>query len=115
LTLFVIAGNTLLRPLVNTINRTPVSEEASETTYEVRLAADPEAADEARQALIEALEEAHYPVSDVEASERADEKVEIVATLVATSIVPKELDAVVERLEKLKGVEHATWESSAPN
>ena len=70
LTLFVIAGNTLLRPLVNTINRIPFDEEASETTYEVRLSAAPEAADEAREALIEALEEAHYPVSDVEASER---------------------------------------------
>jgi putative Mg2+ transporter-C (MgtC) family protein len=114
LTLFVIAGNTLLRPLVNTINRIPFDEEASETTYEVRLSAVPEAADEAREALIEALEEAHYPVGDVEASERADGIVEIVATLIATSIVPKELESVVEKLEKLKGVEHATWESSAP-
>jgi putative Mg2+ transporter-C (MgtC) family protein len=115
LTLFVIAGNTLLRPLVNRINRIPVDEEASETTYEVRLSADHEAADDARDALIEALENAHYPVGDVVANARADDMVEIVATLIATSIVPDELDAVVEALEKLPGVEHATWESSAQN
>jgi putative Mg2+ transporter-C (MgtC) family protein len=114
LTLFVIAGNTLLRPLVNRINRIPLDEEASEATYEVRLSADPESADEAREALIEALENAHYPVADVETG-RGEETVEIMATLIATSIVPKELDAVVEALEKLPGVEHATWESSAQN
>ena len=36
---------------------------------------------------------------------------EIIATLVATAVVPKELDAVVEALEKFPGVDHATWES----
>ena len=56
LTLFVIAGNTLLRPLVNSINRIPSDEETSEATYEVRLSANPGAADEAREALIEARE-----------------------------------------------------------
>ena len=111
LTVFVIAGNTLLRPLVNPINRIPIDEEAGEATYEVRLSTNPRAADEAREALIEALDRAHYPVADVETDERGDETVEIIATLVATAVVPEELDAVVEALEKLPGVDHATWES----
>src|SRR6185312_13917785 len=33
LTAFVLAGNTLLRPLVNAINRIPIDEKASEATY----------------------------------------------------------------------------------
>jgi hypothetical protein len=37
--------------------------------------------------------------------------VEIVAKLVATAVVPGELDAVVEALGTLPGVDHATWES----
>ena len=111
LTVFVIAGNTLLRPLVNRINRIPIDEEAGEATYEVRLSTNPRTADKAREALIEALERAHYPVADVEADERGDETVEIVATLVATAVVPEELDAVVEALEKFPGVDHAVWES----
>ena len=111
LTVFVIAGNTLLRPLVNRINRIPIDEEAGEATYEVRLSTNPRAADEAREALIEVLDRAHYPVADVETDERGDETVEIIATLVATAVVPEELDAVVEALEKLPGVDHATWES----
>jgi len=113
LTGFVIAGNTLLRPLVNRINRIPIDEEAGEATYEVRLSVVPQAADEARAALIEALERAHYPVADVETEERGDETVDIIATLVATAVVPEELDAVVEALEKLPSVDHATWESEA--
>ena len=113
LTALVIAGNTLLRPLVNAINRIPIDEAASEATYEVRLTATPEAAAEAREALVEALEGAHYPVADVETSERGDELVDIVATLVATSVVAEELDAVAAKLERAPGVEHATWESVA--
>src|SRR3974390_1998340 len=37
LTAFVLAGNTLLRPLVNAINRAPISEQVMEATYEVRV------------------------------------------------------------------------------
>jgi putative Mg2+ transporter-C (MgtC) family protein len=113
LTALVIAGNTLLRPLVNAINRIPLDETASEATYEVRLSATPERAAEAREALVEALESAHYPVSDVETSERGDDLVDIVATLVATSVVAEELDAVAAKMERAPGVEHATWESVA--
>src|SRR5580704_12288284 len=40
LTGFVLAGNTLLRPLVNAINRAPIDEGATEAVYEVRLTAD---------------------------------------------------------------------------
>ena len=112
LTLFVIAGNTLLRPLVNRINRIPLDEEAGEATYEVRLSVRPRRP-KTREALIEALEEAHYPVGDVEAEERGDDTVEIVATLVATAVVPKELNAVIAALERRPGVVHATWESAA--
>ncbi len=113
LTALVIAGNTLLRPLVNAINRIPLDEAASEATYEVRLTATPERAAEAREALIEALESAHYPVSEVETSERGDDLVDIVATLVATSVVAEELDAVAAKMGRAPGVEHATWESVA--
>jgi putative Mg2+ transporter-C (MgtC) family protein len=113
LTGLVIAGNTLLRPLVNAINRIPLDEAASEANYQVRLTATPERAAEAREALVEALEGANYPVADVDTTERGDDLVDIVATLVATSVVADELDAVATRLERAPGVEHATWESVA--
>ena len=113
LTALVVAGNTLLRPLVNTINRIPLDEQASEATYEVRLTAAPEHAAPAREALVEALESANYPVSDVKTIERGDDLVDVVATLVSTSVVAKELDAVSDRVGRLPGVAHATWEGNA--
>ncbi len=111
LTGFVIAGNTLLRPLVNRINRIPLDEESGEATYEVRLTVSRQKADEARETLIDALEAAHYPVADVETEKRGDDTVEIVAKLVATSVRPEELNAVIRSLEKLPGVTHTNWES----
>lgn len=112
LTGFVIAGNTLLRPLVNAINRIPIDAQLSEATYEVRLSADPASLPAAREWLVEHLEAANYPVGDVELDEHGEGAVEIVATLVSTAVDAKELDAVVDRLRRMPGVRHVTWESS---
>ncbi|GGC83836.1 hypothetical protein GCM10010994_47150 [Chelatococcus reniformis] len=54
MTLFVMAGNTLLRPLVNAINRIPLDEEASEAIYEVSVVTAREAADRAKEELVAA-------------------------------------------------------------
>ena len=112
LTAFVLAGNTLLRPLVNAINRSPLDEHASEATYEIRLAVDAALMDAVRDLLVERLEAAKYPVSDVNVIERAEDVVEIVATLVSTAVDAKELDAVAVDLARRPGVRHATWDVS---
>ena len=111
LTVFVLAGNTLLRPLVNAINRAPIDEQASEATYSVKLLVNEDAAAALRDQLVERLEAASYPVADIEEIERGDLQ-EIVATLVSTAVEPKELDVVVGELQQKRGVRHATWESS---
>ncbi|WP_398467194.1 MgtC/SapB family protein [Tardiphaga sp.] len=112
LTVFVLAGNTLLRPLVNAINRTPLDAQSSEVTYYVRLTVVPDAVSEMRERLQEALEAASYPVGDVEVNELTETQREIVATLVSTAVDPKELDAVLVKLESHAGVRNATWDSS---
>jgi putative Mg2+ transporter-C (MgtC) family protein len=110
LTVFVIAGNTLLRPLVNAINRIPLDEQASEATYYFKLAVTAEALPDMRDRLVEKLESAKYPVADVNVVELGDDLLEIVATLVSTAIDPNELNAVVTDLQRQPGVRHATWE-----
>jgi putative Mg2+ transporter-C (MgtC) family protein len=112
LTVFVLAGNTLLRPLVNAINRSPLDERSSEATYEFRLTVDAASMDTVRDLLVENLEAANYPVSDVVFADRAEGVVEIVATLVSTAVVSKELDAVAADLARRPGVRHATWDVS---
>ncbi|MDX3805080.1 MgtC/SapB family protein [Bosea thiooxidans] len=111
-TVFVIAGNTLLRPLVNAINRIPLNERELEATYEVVVTTRPTALAEMRDTLIEYLEAAQYPVSDVTTIERSEEAVDIVARLISTAVDRKELDYVIEKLERLPAISHATWESS---
>ncbi|HEX4368056.1 MAG TPA: MgtC/SapB family protein [Rhodopila sp.] len=112
LTMFVLAGNTLLRPLVNAINRAPLDEQSSEATYQFKLSVTPEALPDMRDLLVERLEGAKYPVADVDVVEHGDDILEIVATLVSTAINPKELNAVLTDFEKRPGVRHATWEVS---
>jgi putative Mg2+ transporter-C (MgtC) family protein len=112
LTVFVLAGNTLLRPLVNAINRIPLDEQSSEATYQFKLAVAPEALPDMRDHLVERLEKAKYPVADVDVVEHGDDLLEIVATLVSTAIHPAELEAVVADLQRQPGVRHATWEVS---
>jgi putative Mg2+ transporter-C (MgtC) family protein len=109
LTVFVLAGNTLLRPLVNAINRIPLDEKALEATYYFKLAVTAEALPDMRDQLVERLENANYPVAGIEVVETGDDLLEIVAKLVSTAVDPNELNAVVSDLQRQPGVRHATW------
>jgi putative Mg2+ transporter-C (MgtC) family protein len=112
LTLFTVAGNTLLRPLVNAINRIPFDEQSSEATYEVDLLVAARSAPAVREQVEEMLDAAKYPVSDIDQATRADGVVEITATLVSTSVDPDELNKVVADMRALPGVAHANWSGS---
>lgn len=112
LTLFILMANTLLRPLVNAIDRIPVDTRATEATYTMLITVDRGEAPRLRDALVEALETAKYPVRDVTVTERGDEATEIAATLVSTSVTPGDLDAVAAKLARARGIRHATWDSS---
>jgi putative Mg2+ transporter-C (MgtC) family protein len=109
LTAFVLAGNTLLRPLVNAINRAPLKESGTEAIYEVRLTVDADRVDEGRDLLETQLAEASYPLREIEVTERDDETVELVATLVGTEADPEELDAVVAQLNGAPVTRRAGW------
>lgn len=107
----VLIGNTILRPLVNVINRTPADTGQTEATYKVHVTAPDDMRDAIRDLLTERIEAADYPVRDVEVLEREDE-VEIIATLAATSAPAADLDRIVSALEAENRVHHATWTSS---
>jgi putative Mg2+ transporter-C (MgtC) family protein len=113
LTVTVLAGNTLLRPLVNAINRAPINEQTSEAIYEVHVVTGPETVGEVRDLLAEVLEKASYPIRQIEVVERSPEATEMVATLVSTAIDPVELDAVAGVLEQSPFVSFASWSSSS--
>jgi putative Mg2+ transporter-C (MgtC) family protein len=109
LTGFVLAGNTLLRPLVNAINRAPIKESRTEAIYEIRLTTSFDHLDAGRELLETQLESAHYPVRDIEVVERDQSTVELVATLLGTTADPHELDKIVALLKTAPVAEHAGW------
>ncbi len=111
-TTLVLAGNTLLRPLVNAINRAPLDESATEASYEVRAVVDNGDVMEARDLLVETLEAAHYPVRDVSVEERGPDESELVAELVANTIDAAEIEAAIRTLEASELISQASWTSA---
>lgn len=109
LTFFVLAGNTLLRPLVNYINRRPVVGSATEAQYTIHAICAPEDVPDVRDSLFDTLEAAHYPLREVEVLSESDDIVELGATLASSSATEAELDRVVAILEAIEAVKSATW------
>ncbi|MBS9476143.1 MgtC/SapB family protein [Ancylobacter radicis] len=113
LTLFVLAGNTMLRPLVTVLERAPRSEEATEATYGVSAVVRADAASELQGKLAALLEAAHFPIDVIEPQDRPDGMVELRATLVNTSVRIAELDAIIMRIRHMPNIVSATWTRSA--
>ena len=111
--LFVLASNTLLRPVVNRINRQPVNEESSEATYRVYIICRREVQAAVLEKLVEVLEKANYPIRDVDQHAFGQSDAEIQAILYATSVDSDELDQVANQMEALDGVLQVFWNSSA--
>ena len=107
--LFVLASNTLLRPVVNRINRRPIQEEFSEATYAVYVICQRPRQAEVREKLVELLEAASYPVRDVDQHPFGQTDAEIEATLYATAVEASALDQVMTVLESEPGVLQAFW------
>lgn len=113
--LFVLASNTLLRPVVNRINRRPVDEELAEATYALYVVCRRDVQAAVQDRLVELLEAASYPVRDVDQHAFGQADTEIEATLYATAVDADELDRVVAQLERQSGVLQAFWNARAEN
>jgi putative Mg2+ transporter-C (MgtC) family protein len=110
--LFVLASNTLLRPVVNRINRRPLDEELSEATYTVRVICHRGTQAHVHGRLVDLLEAANYPVRDVDQRPFGPNDAEIAATLYATAVDAQELDRVVAELAAQPEVLQAFWNAS---
>lgn len=110
--LFVLAGNTLLRPLVNAINRQPIDDEMSEVTYTVCIIGHRLAQKHMIDALENLLEGHEYPVGKVEVRPFAQDEVQVFATLVATSAESEVLDRVIDDISGQVNVSQAFWSKS---
>ncbi|SDA29811.1 MgtC/SapB family protein [Sphingomonas sp. NFR15] len=111
LAFMVILVNTVLRPLVDAINRVPIEGRSVEATYSVTITTEAEAAGPMGDLLTEHLESAQLPVAELDVVPRGEDRVEIVAKLVSTNVDAKELDALTDHLAAVHGITHATWQA----
>lgn len=113
LTAAVLAGNTLLRPLVNWINRRPITAAVTEAQYRVHVVCGQQAVPDVRDLLDAELELAHLPIREIEILSDAGDRVELAAVLVPTTAEDSELDAVATALQRSSLVRSATWSVEA--
>ncbi len=109
LTAAVLAGNTLLRPLVNWINRRPITAAVTEAEYRVIVVCGRQAVSDVRDLLDAELDLAHLPIREIEILSDTADRVELAAILVPTTAEDHELDAVATALQRSSLVRSATW------
>ena len=111
--LFVLAANTLLRPVVNRINRQPMGEAFTEATYTVHVVCQRECQGQVREKVVDRLEAAHYPVREIEQQVVGSSDVEMALTLYATAVNAQELDAIARQMQAEAGVQQVFWSARA--
>lgn len=110
--IFVLASNTLLRPVVNLINRQPLNVETAEVTNTFYVIASRSCQKQARALLEQVLDEANYQTDNLEIHAFGNQEVEIEAKLLATSVDGEELDRLAERMASQPFVSQAFWSPS---
>jgi putative Mg2+ transporter-C (MgtC) family protein len=108
-TVFVLAANTLLRPIVDAINREPLDVASVEVTNIVYVIARRDNQKEALRLLKDELRRSNHPTHDLTIHAFGEEEVEMEAMLAATSVNREELDAVVKRLSASSFITQAFW------
>lgn len=105
----VLGANTLLRPVVNAVNRAPLDARTTDLTYHVTVIAGMDEQQDAMANLRALLQIARYPVSDIDIAPFGDEDVAITATLTSTSVNAEDLDHVVAHLISEQAITQAFW------
>jgi putative Mg2+ transporter-C (MgtC) family protein len=108
----VLAANTLLRPLVNWVNRRPLNPDEVEVTYSIHIVATEARCDAVLSRLQRTLKEAALPYRDTEIKAFGDQKAEIEATLLPVSLQGSELDSLLSTMKTLPGVQQVFWRAS---
>lgn len=111
-TVFVLAANTLLRPVVSYVNRQPVEPHQTEVSTVIHLIAESDQQQQALARLEEVLEAEQLPLSELKIDQFGDTDVEIEATLAEASVQDKDLDRVAATLAASPSIRQAFWSAN---
>jgi putative Mg2+ transporter-C (MgtC) family protein len=111
-TVFVLAANTLMRPFVDAINRAPLDSTQVEVTNSVYVIAPKHERSKVVSLLEDMLERARYPIGEIQVRAYGENDIEVQATLLATSVKSRHLDALMTFLKRSPAISHAFWAPS---
>ena len=111
-TIFILAANTLLRPVVSLINRQPLDTESVEVTNSVYIITRKHSQKIALSKFISTLEAAGYQTQDIEVHQFGADEVEIQAVLTDSAVDGSQMDALIEKIANQEYVSQAFWSPS---
>jgi putative Mg2+ transporter-C (MgtC) family protein len=111
-TAFVLAANTLLRPVADKINRQPLGDANVEATHAVYVISPAAEQKLALGALLGELDRAGYPSRELDIHPFGDNGVEIEVVLTSATVDSDVLDQLVTNLSKHSFVTQAFWSAS---
>lgn len=106
---FVLAANTLLRPLVDRVNRQPIDTAAVEASHVISVVTTREQRQQAIDLLQRVLDTASIPLSDMEVETIGEDEVEIQAMLLPSSIGTRERQQVATQLRQASFITQVLW------
>lgn len=111
-TVFVLAANTLLRPVVTFINRQPLDTISVEVTNSVYIITPKHAQKYAMKQFINTLEEAGYQTQDIKVHQFGSDDVEIQVVLTASAVDGDAMDQLIAKIANQDYVNQAFWSPS---
>ena len=112
-TLFILASNTVMRPVISLINRQPMGTSGGEVNHLVTVIAPRSLRKDALKRLEKAIKSLGLPIQELMIEAFGDDEVEIKALLSATSVADTTLEMLVEELTNLPCVSQAFWTPQA--
>jgi putative Mg2+ transporter-C (MgtC) family protein len=109
---FVLSANTLLRPIVNAIDRQPLDVASVEVTNTVYVIADRAYQNRVLSLVELLLERTGYPVRDLDVQPYGEREIEIEAVLSVTSVDGNKWDKLMKRFAGSPMINQAFWTPS---
>lgn len=111
-TIFVLAANTLLRPVVRLINRQPLDTDSVEVTNSIYIITPKHSQKMVLKRFIETLEAAGYQTQNIEVHQFSSEEVEIQAVLTDSAVDGEKIDRLIANIAGMEFVNQAFWSPS---
>lgn len=109
LTIFVICGNTLLRPLVKWINHLPISKSEPDASYNLTILVDKKAVSEVQKRIFEKTNSFQYQIESIQLENHDDQYCEMTIHFGRNVTESQELAGLASEIATWKNIQHVIF------